>query len=1091
MSYFDGVRYQEFPLDFQNGWLHGFVQSDLAVFTVDGAIIAIPRSKILAAGKGLKSMAQWKIPCADVVLCQMQDVSGNIWIGLNGKGILKFNPDFRQLKCLFEGTSVYGPVFSEPNGGIVAIFPTGFRFSSTDKHSPTAAALQKIGANAPGFCRVSTDKVGNQWLYVATRGNPRLVRTTTDGTQQIFEVPVRIQAIGNLLADNDGTVWFAADRTLMHFDPSTERWETHTLEQVLPITPQIYCLAKTPDGTLWIGSQNGLLEAKPDGKEGFSYSLHTTEKAALRHSAVAALLPDPNNPQLLWIATKGGGLSRLDLLSRKFTHLYSRNGLPNDVLYGILPDAQGNLWMSSNKGIIRYNPSTGAIQNFTEADGLQSNEFNTWAYGTGPDGSLMFGGINGLNILLPKDFEDNPHQPPVFLTGLSINNRNISANDSSGIMPKAIEFLENITLSYDQRNIRLSFAALEYTTAAKNRFKWILEGAEPDWHPESFEHSATYLNLQPGTYTFKVMAANGDGVWNPKPAVLKITVLPPWYRSIWAYLGYIGLIAGLIYGYLRFRLAQLRLKQELELEQLNAVRLQELDKFKSQVFTNVSHEFRTPLTVILGMAEQLESQAAESKQQQSAISLIKRSGQNLLRLINQILDLARLESNVLKINYIQSDVVAFVRYAAESMHSLASIKNVLLRVESHVEGGKIIMDYDPERLLHILHNLLSNAIKFTQSGGQVTLRIEQMAPETANNSSLESRLKITIADTGVGIPADQLPHIFNRFYQADNQQHTHIGGSGIGLAFTHELVKLMGGDIQVESTLGKGTTFEVLLPIRQTAKMDLEEKMGHQRLPSTKSIPDYPSNLPQLLIIEDNPDIVEYLTACLGSYYRLDYAYNGRSGIDRALETIPDLIISDVMMPEKNGFEVCAFLKNDARSSHIPIVLFTAKAAIEDRIAGLKRGADAYLAKPFHPDELLAILANLFETRQKLQVKYSSGEWLTGNLTTTTLDATSPIPTPDPTQVQADAMEDVFLQKLNHVVAERLTEPDLTVEDISRMLGMSYPVVHRKVTALTGRSLTLYVRSIRLQKARQLLVDPALSIAEIAYQTGFNDPKFF
>ncbi len=1093
LSCFDGTHYQDYPMDFEAGKLGGFVRPGLALFGVAGEILAIPIATIQATGKVRKSMAEWKIPCSELMLCQLQDASGNVWIGLNGKGILKFNPDFRQIRHLFEGSSVYGPVFSEANGTVVAILPLGLQYFPDDKQSPTARALRQINSKISGLCRASNDKTGNRWLYVVSKPKSKLIRTALDGAQKSFDLPLFLQTAGNLLADNDGTVWLAAERTLLHFDPSNEHWEIHSLEQALPITTEIYCLAKTPDGTLWLGTQSGLLEAKPTGDGGFSYLLHTPESGELRNKAVSSLLPDPSNPQLLWIATKGGGLSRLDLKSRQFSSIYSRNGLPNDVLYGILADPQGNLWMSSNRGIIRYNPATGSIQNFTEADGLQSNEFNTWAYGHGPGGTLMFGGINGLNILSPKDFEDNPHFPPVFLTGLSINNRPIGVADSTGVLPQAIEFSKNITLSFEQRSISLSFAALEFTTTAKNRFRWILEGAETNWNPETTERNATYLNLQPGSYTFKVMAANGDGVWNPNPVVLKIEVLPPWYRSAWAYLVYFVLIAGLIYSYLRFRLSQLRLKQQLELEYLNAERLRELDKFKSQVFTNVSHEFRTPLTVILGMAEQLESQLIGSGQQQSAVQLIKRNGQNLLRLINQILDLARLESNILKINYVQGDVLAFIRYTAESMHSLASVKNVLFRVESHVAEGKIVMDYDPERLLHILHNLLSNAIKFTASGGRVTLQVGHTESKHPTKSGAENWVQITVMDTGVGIPPDQLPHIFERFFQADNQQYTGVGGSGIGLALTHELVKLMGGDISVASELGKGTTFEVKLPIRHAAETEAGETTQQHQLNRAKSIPNPPPTHPQLLLVEDNPDIVEYLTNCLGPHYQLDFAYNGRAGIDRALMTIPDLIISDVMMPEKDGFEVCEFLKNDERTSHIPIVLLTAKAGVEDRIAGLQRGADAYLAKPFHPDELRAVLANLFELRKKLQAKYG-GEWSIGDRLSDTHNAQPPItniPLSQHLNIQSPDPEDAFLQKLRTVVEERLTETDLTVEEISRMVGMSYPVVHRKVTALTGRSLTLYVRIIRLQKARLLLADPALSISEVAYQTGFNDPKFF
>jgi signal transduction histidine kinase/ligand-binding sensor domain-containing protein/AraC-like DNA-binding protein/ActR/RegA family two-component response regulator len=1119
MSCYDGTTYQDFMLDFPAEQFQGVLRSNHALIASGGELMAISTSKIKTAGRISKSMADWKIPCSDAILSQMEDSNGNIWFGQNGKGILKVNPSFRQVLHLFAGNSVYGTVSCEPGGIISAVLPTKILVYPENSRSSTERVARQSQAKVLGHWRHTTDKSGNQWLLAAGDQQAQLVKTAADGTQKFFEIPGSFRTPGNLIADDAGFVWLASERRLLQFDTRTESLKNHSLESVFAINPEIFCLQKTPDGTLWIGSQAGLLEAKPDGQGSFYYKLYTVETGNLRNNVVSSLLLDPLNPQVLWIASKGGGLARLDLATRQFSHFYSRNGLPNDVLYGILPDTQGNLWMSSNKGIIRYTPATGAIRNFTEADGLQSDEFNTWAYAPGQNGTLMFGGINGLNVFSPESFSDNTHLPAVFLTGLSINNKPVGVGDSTGVLPEAIEFLKKVELSFEQRSITLSFAALEFTASVKNRFRWILEGAETSWHTETMERSATYLNLQPGSYTFKVMAANGDGVWNPTPATLKIEVLPPWYRTIWAYLIYAAMIGGLIYGYLRFRISQLRLQQELALEQLNAERLTELDKFKSQVFTNVSHEFRTPLTVILGMAEQLENQVASNGQTQSAVTLIKRSGQNLLRLINQILDLAKLENNSLKINYIQGDVLAFVRYAAESMQSLASMKNVLLRVESNVAEGKIVMDYDPERLLHILHNLLSNAIKFTDAGGRVSLRVstsERRSGDATTRNGVPGYLLLSVSDTGAGIPTDQLPHIFDRFFQADNQENINVGGSGIGLSLTQELVKLMDGEISVESELGKGTVFSVRLPIRNTAIIENENTDQIQSLLRVVVPAPHAPNaqIPQLLLIEDNPDVVEYLSVCLGEHYRLDYAYNGRSGIERALETIPDLIISDVMMPEKDGFEVCETLKNDERSSHIPLVLLTAKVGVEDRIAGLRRGADAYLAKPFHPDELRAVLANLLEMRQKLQAKYagmvsggvvtgdrSIGGLVSGGLVTGDRESGTPIdqspihqspinqspihqsPPPDP--------EDAFILKLRTAVEAHLSEADLSVEDISRMVGMSYPVVHRKVTALTGRSLTLYVRAIRLQKAQALLADPSLSISEVAYQTGFNDPKFF
>jgi CheY-like chemotaxis protein/two-component sensor histidine kinase len=422
----------------------------------------------------------------------------------------------------------------------------------------------------------------------------------------------------------------------------------------------------------------------------------------------------------------------------------------------------------------------------------------------------------------------------------------------------------------------------------------------------------------------------------------------------------------------------------------------------------------------------------------------------------------------------------YLRYIAESIHSLADAKDVKLRVESSRDA--IVMDYDPERLLQIAHNLLSNAIKFTPAGGEVVMKLETGTGDMDEFPISNSQFQISVSDTGVGIAPEELPFVFDRFFQAKNQEKTKSGGTGIGLSLTRELVRAMEGNIAAESKVGVGTTFRVVLPVTNNAAFAAEPVPGAGFVASeglapfsgAESIANRAEAGSHLLIIEDNPDVVEYLAACLGRQYRLDFAYNGQSGIDKAIATVPDLIISDVMMPEKDGFEVCEALRNDERSSHIPIVLLTARAGVEDRIAGLRRGADAYLAKPFHPEELRVTLLKLIEMRRSLQARYA-----------VVADA------PAPAVNEAEKTEDAFLQKLRSAVESHLSDPGFSGEELCRALGMSYPVVYRKLSALTGRSLNVYIRLIRLQKARDMLLSSALGIAEIAYETGFNDPKFF
>lgn len=533
-----------------------------------------------------------------------------------------------------------------------------------------------------------------------------------------------------------------------------------------------------------------------------------------------------------------------------------------------------------------------------------------------------------------------------------------------------------------------------------------------------------------------------------------------------------------------FALRESRLLQEKK--QVEAKQLQDLNEFKSRFFTNITHEFRTPLTVILGISEQV---LTENMVPSHPIALIKRNGENLLHLVNQILDLAKLESNALKMNYIQGDVLAFTRYIAESLHSLANAQNLMLRVES--DQAKIVMDYDPERFLQIIHNLLSNAIKFTPSGGKVVVCVtseESVTSEEFITLPTLKTLNIRVTDTGAGIPADELPHLFERFFQAKNQEHASpslseragvgFDGAGIGLSLTRELVKAMGGEISVESTVNVGSTFFVKLPITNNGLFGGKE-VAIQK--TSFAVSDgvtlsHPVTTQTILLIEDNPDVMEYLTACLKSHYALDFAYNGQAGIEKALENIPDLIVSDVMMPIKDGFEVLDTLKNDERTSHIPIILLTAKADAQSRLDGLGRGADAYLSKPFHQEELLVTMENLLELRRKLQLKYQRN--------------ILPAEAATPAETAADP-EDGFLQQVRAVIEANYADDGFGLPQLCQKIGMSRSQLFRKMKALTDIAPSDLIRSHRLNKAKALLKSGTANVTEAAWQTGFKDASYF
>lgn len=562
---------------------------------------------------------------------------------------------------------------------------------------------------------------------------------------------------------------------------------------------------------------------------------------------------------------------------------------------------------------------------------------------------------------------------------------------------------------------------------------------------------------------------------------IEITI--PLYKQWWAKLIYVILTAIALWGLYLFLKRRIELSRALRKERKERERMQELDRVKSQLFTNITHEFRTPLTVILGMTDQVRQQYRRHERQgvESNLSMIERNGKNLLTLINQMLDLAKLESDTILLQPILGDVVDYTRYIFESLHSYAEMKGIHTRFLTDLDH--LDMDYDPKRLQQIIYNLISNAIKFTPNEGYVEIELKKLPAQKEIGDGKEDILQIAVSDTGIGIPASKLPFIFDRFYQVDDTHTKKVAGSGIGLALAQELTKLMNGKITVESEEGKGSTFYVNLPIRQEAeRVEIKPAIENFIPEIVEGNVEVTSPIeskteeerPVVLVIEDNADVRQYIRACLQEKYQVEVAVNGQVGVDKAIELIPDVIVSDVMMPEKDGFEVCDILKQDERTSHIPFILLTAKAAVEDRLAGLKRGADAYLTKPFNREELLIRIDQLLKLRKRLQLRYAQ----------MTLPATPAID-------EAIKVEDAFLLKIQALIKENLSDTEYGIEQVCDALALSRSQLHRKLKALTDRSSSHYIRSIRLQKGKELLLTTDLSMSEVAYDVGFSDPNYF
>ena len=997
------------------------------------------------------------------------DKSGVGWIGTNGFGVIKMNTNTAKFKTALPNIT-QRLILEAPDGGFYSLESPQVKYRSMafDQPGPNTDFYGRFHAtdySSVGRLAVCFDRAGNGWSL--SRSDSFLYRMDA-----VTKVQTAFPWRGfGLLYTRNGQLLSVEATGLRQFDPQTHATTIFPFDQPQKrLLDNSHYLYEDAAGVIWILGMQGLIRATPDqGKYRFTFfRTEPGDRFSLSSNVVQGVTDDPLDPHLyLWVGTKGGGLNRLDKKTGQFRQYKTEQGLPDNVVYGVLAPnrplgstAPGYIWLSTNKGLCRFDVRAETTKNFNVADGLQENEFNNASYLKTRNGTLIFGGVKGLTVFHPDSLRFNTVLPQTRIVGLQVNNKKYDIAGRSSVV-----------LAHYQNLLTFDFAALEFTNPAQNQYRYQLVGVDKNWVDLGNKNSIQFANLAPGTYTFMVLGSNNDGLWSEQPAQLQFTIQPPWWASWWAYLVYLALVATAIWAYYQYLLRERISEQE-------KLRLRELADFKSRFFTNITHEFRTPLTVMLGVSAQL-SQAETDEPKRNKLDLIKRSGENLLRLVNQILDLAKLESDALNMHYVQGDILTFIKYIAESLHSLANAQNLLLRVES--PENTVVMDYDPERFLQIIHNLLSNAIKFTPSGGKVLVHV----------AAKDTWLHVAVKDSGAGIPPEELPHLFDRFFQARNQAYANAGGTGIGLSLTRELVKAMGGEISVESTVGAGTTFLVKLPI--TNRADWEERRSAQvfveRTPAERERSAAGTLTPagaepdgySILIIEDNPDVVEYLESCWGDRPYLNFAYNGQAGIEKALETIPDLIISDVMMPIKDGFEVVETLKNDERTSHIPIILLTAKADVQSRLAGLRRGADAYLSKPFHQEELLVTVDNLLETRRKLQLKYQQ-----------TIFTTEVPETPaTPLAKENPDVEDVFLQNIRLLIEENYTQEDFGLPQLCLKAGMSRSQLFRKMKALTDIAPSDLIRSHRLNRAKTLLESGSVNVAEAAWRVGFKDPSYF
>ncbi|HWB93774.1 MAG TPA: two-component regulator propeller domain-containing protein [Puia sp.] len=1055
------------------------------------------------------------------------DKSGIYWVGTVQGGVNKYdkNLGFFNLvqynpfdpwglsssKITSFAEAGNGDVFVGTDGGGVNLL---HRKTGLFEHLRVAGGNKDIaGGNKDNDLAVlALERIGNE-LWVATYQHGVYVLNTRDKSVKHFSKGNRPGDLPSddifcIKEDRDGHVWLGTNgKGVCVYDRRTgvfRRFEQVSIDgkpSTLLSAGFIRAIEQDSAGNMLIGTVgNGV--ALFDAVHNTCQVFNRATTGLPLDEAITLYI---NRYGIVWAGTPSGGLCRLDYLKKRFDNYSERQGLANAVIYKILGDDAGRLWVSTNKGISCFDPERSTFKNYSAENGLQPSSFIEGAGLRVSSGELFFGGIEGLNYFLPAALHDNKNVPAIVFTDLRIGGHSVTPGQNAAIKEN-ISVAKEISVGYKQ-NFSVDFAALDYTTPYENRYMYRLDGLDASWNQLGRSRTAAFTNLYPGTYTLEVRAKNCNGAWITLPASIRIVVKPPFYLTGYAYAVY-ALVLGLILWAIRYRgirklknkfaleQERLKMKQMMEQERREAERLHEFDQLKIKFLTNLSHEFRTPVSLILGPLENLGEKEPDAEKQRQ-LTMVKRNARRLLNLVNQLLDFRKLEEHELKLNCHETDIVAFLKETAESFRDIAERKQIRFSFKSEFEHFPTIFDRD--KIERVIFNLLGNAFKFTGKDGEVALTIRQ-----AENPG---DIAILVSDTGIGLSTEDQHRIFDRFFQGNTDISIMNQGSGIGLSITKEFVRLHGGTIRVESGPGKGSVFTIFLPLERVDKgMERLDKgmerldKGMERLDKRMErldkgmlavAPDEnpvdnnivrteakPAAIPVLdqltvLLVEDNEDFRSYLKDSLRPLYKIVEAVDGKDGWQKALSRHPDVIVSDISMPNMDGIELSRKIRADNRVSHIPIILLTALTEDAYQLKGLETGASDYLTKPF-PFEILHLkIRNLVLLNQRLRETYSRR-----------LNVETPV-----AAVQSE--DEKLMLKITRYVESNLDSSNLSVEELSKRVYMSHASLYRKIVELTGETPVEFIRSIKLNKAAELLERSDMKISEIGYAVGFTTPNYF
>ncbi|SEM67398.1 Two component regulator propeller [bacterium A37T11] len=970
---------------------------------------------------------------SNVISCLLEAPGRNLWIGTEGGGVNMYHRNSEEI--------------------------INFRHKAGDEGSLSHD-------NVKAMC---LDSLGNLWVGTYQGGLNLLQKGSTyfkhfkHDNHDSHSLPN--DNVYALAADKRGNIWagtYGGGLSCLNKGSQSE-FETYSWGKEGKYhlsSNQVRTIFCDSQGNLWVGTENGLNVKWKNSASFEIFQSRPNDPYSLSSNLVFSVFEDHHHK--IWIGTVKGGLHRFDPLNKHFIRYDEKDGLDCNNILAIGGDRKDRLWLSTTNGIYRYSPNQGHAKLYNTKDGLLSNEFTIGAVCQLQEGELAFGGTNGFTIFQPNRFNSSGYRPPCIFTAFRLFNKEVLPGVQSPLK-LSIGMTKKLVLNHNQRTFTLDFAVLNYILPEKNQYAYKLEGLDKDWNIVNTP-SATYTSLAPGHYTLLAKGANNDGIWNDKVARLEIEILPAPWQTWWAYVLYaIGTIflAVLVIKHIRDRSL---LKHQLQLEYLAMQRQREIGEIKLGFFTQISHELRTPLTLILSPLQRLMAQKSNVNEEEwQMLGTMKQNADRLLQMVNQLLDFRKQEIGHIVLQKKQHDMTAFVQQIAQSFTFLAAereVEFVCNLPEMHIQ-----LDFDTDQMHKVIMNLLANAFKFTPSGGKVCLTMKEELP-TLNY--IHGFVRILVWDNGKGIPADKLTEIFEWYVQVhpsggpDGQT-----GTGIGLALSKKLVELHGGNVYAESNLGKGSPVYACFTV-DIPKGEVMDETSDISIIATKA-----NRKPVIVLAEDHQGVRHEIVQCIGSHYRILEACDGIEAWELIRQELPDLVITDLMMPGCDGMGLLKRIKQDVSTNHIPVLILTARSAETYLLAGLEAGCDDYLHKPFHPQVLSLKVFNMLEARERFRQKF------TRQMISSTAKE----------EGQSPAVK--FLKEFVDVVERFMESTDFKVQLLSSQLGVSRPVLYRKVKQLTGLNIVELINLIRLRKAAYLIIHEGLHSNEVAYRVGFNDPKYF